>query len=57
MSDAARFVFYLLAALSFFAAVVSVRLPQVTALSREGLIALGLLMWVLVPLISTEKLL
>lgn len=54
MSDAAQFVLYLLAAISFFAALWAWRTPQPAVWYGRGfLIALGLLFWVLVPLIET----
>lgn len=54
MSDAAQFVLYLLAAISFFAAMWAHRAPQPAAWWGRGFfIALGLLFWVLVPLIVT----
>lgn len=53
MSDAAQFVLYLLAAISFFAAMWAWRAPQPAVWYGRGFfIALGLLFWVLVLLIQ-----
>jgi hypothetical protein len=54
MSDVVQFVFLLLAAISFFAAVWIWRAaPQPTWYGRGFFIALGLLLWIMVPLIET----